>query len=98
MFLGYGIRAARKRAGLTQQQLSDAVGVTMEYVSMLENGRRECSISLLHRLSQVCGVPVPIIVYLSMTEDDAPMHHKDDYRVLKPKADSILGYIFDIDV
>src|SRR4051794_11201011 len=39
---GIGFRVARWRdvAGLTQQQLADLVGVTREYISMIENGRR----------------------------------------------------------
>lgn len=54
-----GLRVARWRdiGGMTQQQLADAVGVTREYVSMIENGRRPVTKrSLLISLAQALGV------------------------------------------
>lgn len=56
-----GLRVARWRdiAGLTQQQLADAVGVTREYISMIENGHRAVTKrSLLIGLANTLGVSV----------------------------------------
>ena len=35
----------RMALGLTQQDLADRLGITQNYVAMMENGRREVSIS-----------------------------------------------------
>lgn len=56
-----GLRVARWRdiGGMTQQQLADAVGVTREYISMIENGRRPVTKrSLLIALARALGVSV----------------------------------------
>ncbi len=39
--LGERVRSARKKAGLTQQALADAAGLTKGAISMIENGRTE---------------------------------------------------------
>jgi transcriptional regulator with XRE-family HTH domain len=65
-----GLRVARWRdiAGMTQQQLADAIGVSREYISMIENGKRAVTKrALLHELAaalrvnitDLTGQPVP---------------------------------------
>lgn len=41
MDLGSYLRARRKAAGLTQQELADAIGMTKSFVSQLERGVRK---------------------------------------------------------
>lgn len=56
-----GLRVARWRdiAGMTQQQLADAVGVSRPYISMIENGDRAVTKrDLLLKLAQAIGVSV----------------------------------------
>lgn len=56
-----GLRVARWRdlAGMTQQQLADKAGITREYVSMIENGRRAVSKrDLLLKLARAIGVDI----------------------------------------
>ncbi|GAB3819694.1 helix-turn-helix domain-containing protein [Micromonospora zhanjiangensis] len=56
-----GLRIARWRdiAGMTQQQLADAVGVTKAYISQIENGRRPVEKrSLLGAFATALGVGV----------------------------------------
>jgi len=56
-----GLRVARWRdiAGMTQQELADRIGVSREYVSMIENGKRAVTKrSLLYDLAAALGVSV----------------------------------------
>lgn len=48
---GEVLRLARKRAGLTQEQLGHAAGVQRKYVSLLEMGTHEPSLGTLLRIS-----------------------------------------------
>ncbi len=49
------MRAARKAAGLTQEAVADALGLSRPAVSQMESGRRAVSGLELERLARLCG-------------------------------------------
>ncbi len=49
------IAECRKRMGLTQQQLADAVGVTRQTILALEQGRYNPSLLLAFRVTRAVG-------------------------------------------
>jgi transcriptional regulator with XRE-family HTH domain len=49
------LRDARRNEGWSQEALADAVGVTREHISMVENGRRPMSLNLAERWAAVVG-------------------------------------------
>ena len=56
--LGLKIRAARKRAGLTQERLAAQISRTPESVSNIERGEQLPSVETLADLGRVLGVPI----------------------------------------
>jgi DNA-binding XRE family transcriptional regulator len=44
------LKAARKEAHLTQQQLADKIGTKKSYISRIENGRSDIQLSTLFRI------------------------------------------------
>jgi len=44
------MKAARKEAHLTQQQLADKIGTKKSYISRIENGRSDIQLSTLFRI------------------------------------------------
>ncbi len=52
------IRLARKKAGLTQEQLAEALGLTKGNVSAWENGRHEASFAQLTAIAEMSGLPI----------------------------------------
>ena len=55
--MGRKLAAARKAAGLSQQALADATGVSKAMISMMEGGFRTPRIDLLVRLAAALDVP-----------------------------------------
>lgn len=51
------LRAARGYAGLKQPELADALGVSVETLSRMENGRTTVSESTRYSIAEICGVP-----------------------------------------
>ena len=49
---------ARRRTGMTQQEVADAAGVHVSYVCLLEGGRSGCSIKLAKAFADILGVPL----------------------------------------
>jgi ribosome-binding protein aMBF1 (putative translation factor) len=48
--VGYMLKEARKKSGMTQQELADKVGTTKSYISKIENNIKEARISTLEKI------------------------------------------------
>ena len=59
---GVDIRDARKRAGFTQVQLSEATGIDQASISRMENGRQGISLAHLQRIAGALGVEPGVLV------------------------------------
>jgi transcriptional regulator with XRE-family HTH domain len=62
MNLGKRIRDRRKALGLTQQQLAEALGLTPQHISAIEQDKRTSSLPSLVRLAEELGVTVDYLL------------------------------------
>lgn len=53
---GNTIRQLRQARGFTQEQLANAADVDRRYMSDVENGRRNISLSVIERLATALGI------------------------------------------
>ena len=51
--IGRRLKEARKKKGLTQEQLAEKMGVSIAYLSKVETGKIHIN---LERLSEICGI------------------------------------------
>lgn len=65
--LGDALREARTAAGLTQQELAARAGVSLSYISMLEKGQRNVTLSTLDSIAQALGRQLTISIDPPMT-------------------------------
>lgn len=56
--IGHRVRLARKAKGLTQEQLSEQAGCTIESISNIERGVSLPTIRTLSRIATLLGVPL----------------------------------------
>jgi len=54
--------AERKRAGLTQEELADRAGVSVRFISFIETGRRQPSLSALAAISAGLGISMSAMI------------------------------------
>jgi transcriptional regulator with XRE-family HTH domain len=62
------VREARRRAGLTQEELARRVGTTQSAVARVERGHTEPSLSRLRQMVRACGLELRIAI---SPEDDS---------------------------
>jgi transcriptional regulator with XRE-family HTH domain len=56
--LGRAIKVMRTASGIKQKEIASRTGVTANYVSLVEAGKRDPSISFLRQIAKVIDVPV----------------------------------------
>lgn len=56
------IKRCRQRGGLTQEQLAQQLGVSLRYVSMLEQNARNLSIESLNKIANCLNVDIAELV------------------------------------
>lgn len=54
-WIGTQLKDARKKAGLTQKQLGELVGVQQNHLTMIETGKKNPSLALIERISLATG-------------------------------------------
>ncbi|MEQ1715193.1 MAG: helix-turn-helix transcriptional regulator [Hyphomicrobium sp.] len=60
--VGENVRRIRLKKGLTQERLVEVSGISQQYISGLESGRRNPTVVTLHELAQALGVsPVDLL-------------------------------------
>ncbi|MFC0284517.1 helix-turn-helix domain-containing protein [Camelimonas abortus] len=57
-YVGSRVRMRRMLAGISQEKLGEALGVTFQQIQKYEKGANRIGASRLHQIAQVLGVPV----------------------------------------
>jgi transcriptional regulator with XRE-family HTH domain len=55
---GKKLVALRQEKGMTQENLAEAAGISVDFLSLMERGLRAPSFSTLEKLSRVLDIPV----------------------------------------
>jgi len=60
---GRNLKRYRKNAGMTQEKLSEALGITPKHLSVIENGINFVSSDIIEKASSVLGVTAASFFY-----------------------------------
>jgi transcriptional regulator with XRE-family HTH domain len=64
MNVGNAIQTCRLKRGLSQAVLADRAKCSVSYLSMLENSKRDPTLSTINNIAEALGVPVEILFFL----------------------------------
>lgn len=82
--VGRAIRMQRERSGLTQAALAEAVGLTEQYIGVIERGVRAPSFKTLEALARTLQAPVRDFFPHAMAQDQADDTLSDVIGLLAP--------------
>lgn len=77
MDIGRSIKFVRVAAGIRQNEMAKRIGISQNYLSLLENNKSEPSLSLLRRISEEFGVPMSFLFLegeMDYESDDTKAH------------------------
>jgi len=70
MNLGKSIQTCRLQRGLSQGDLATKAGISVSYLSMLENSKRDPTVSTVNKIAEALGVPVEILFFLGAEDGE----------------------------
>ncbi len=94
MDIGTTIKNIRKKKGLTQGDLASESGVTQTYLSQIENNLKDPTVSTLKKISEKLQIPLPILFFLSIDENDIPIEKKDTFHLIGNSMKSMINEFF----
>lgn len=96
MNLGITIKNIRKQKKLTQKEFASLCGITQTYLSQIENNSKEPNLSTLKSISHNLDTPLPILFFLSMTDDDVPSNKREAFQIISPSVKSLVNEFFSV--
>jgi transcriptional regulator with XRE-family HTH domain len=94
MDLGKSIKIIRKEGGFKQNEFCELVGITQSYLSSIENNKKKPSIEVLEKITNALNIPLALLFWFTLTEDDITESKKESYRLIKPSIDGLLNAFF----
>lgn len=85
MTVGSTLKLLRTASNLTQRSLAEDLNVTANYLSLIENGRKEPSLTFLKKFSKRLEAPLGYLLWLALEEGKSP-----EERNLKSKMGELL--------
>ena len=65
MSIGTAIKLCRGRKKLTLSELSEKSGLSVSYISLLENNKRDPNLSKVESISDALNIPLSLLLFLS---------------------------------
>jgi transcriptional regulator with XRE-family HTH domain len=98
MNIGKAIKQLRQKYSpeLNQREFAKAIGLSQTYLSQIESDQKNPSTDILKRISEYLKIPLPVMLWFSLSIDDVEESRKEAYRTLKPSVDALLNGMFAI--
>jgi len=96
MDLGNTIKRIRKHKVLTQGEFASLCSITQTYLSQIENNQKEPNLSILKTIAEKLSVPLPILFFQSLTEEDVQSDKKEIFNAVSPSVKQIIDEIFTV--
>ena len=94
MNIGSSIKQLRKERGISQKDFAKHVGISQTFLSLIEAGKRDCSIHFLESIAKGLDIPLFVLFWFSGEVKDVPEEKKEVFEKFKPTIDALIKSIF----
>ena len=94
MKLGTTIKDLRTKAGLKQFELAEKCNISQTYLSQIEGNIKEPNISTLKDICSSLELPLPILFYLSLEENDISSNKREAFKLIDQPVKSLIKEFF----
>lgn len=94
MDLGTVIKNIRKQRKQTQEEFATSCGITQTYLSQIENNNKEPNLSTLKEISSKLNIPLPVLFFLSLDENDISPEKRKAFEIISPSVKSLINEFF----
>jgi transcriptional regulator with XRE-family HTH domain len=94
MNIGKIIKQARQDKNLKQKEFSIKCKISVTYLSQIENNKKEPALSTLQDISQALSIPLPLIFFMSLEENDVPENKKEFFKYIHPSLNGLIKEFF----
>lgn len=94
MNLGKAIKEARSKKGFRQNEFAAICDITPSYLSQIENNQKDPNLSTLKVIGAKLEVPLPILFFLSLDEEDVKPEKKNAFSMINPAVKSLVNEFF----
>lgn len=86
MNVGQAIRLCRNQRGVSQSDVAHQASCSVSYLSMLENNKRDPTLSTISKIAQALDVPVGLLFILASDKSDLALVDVEVTDKLKKSA------------
>jgi len=86
--IGQLIKIGRINKGLSQEDIASKLEVTKNYISLVENNRKDPSINFLRGVSKLLDIPVILLIWGKM---DLPKGKTESEKKITSQLEKMLG-------
>ncbi len=94
MDIGSAIKNLRKQKGFKQTEFADKCGLSQSYLSSIEKGRKEPTLSILKQIANTLSIPTPVLVFFAIGQEDIAPSKKDAFKLLEPSIKALINEVF----
>lgn len=94
MNLGGTIKEIRQKKGMKQNELSLRCSISQTYLSQIENNSKEPHLSVLKDISKQLSIPLPVLFFLSIDENDISPQKKDAFAMISQPVKALFSEFF----
>ena len=82
------------RQGHKQTWMAKQIGISQTHLSLVESGKKEPSLTLLKKYARYFKIPLPVLLWFSLTDQDIPEEKRAMFLPLKHTVDSLIKDLF----